>query len=131
MVVSKKNTFFFKIIASQIGSISRKIGVKIQNDFIQPPSGRHSCFLSQVFVEASANLKHSWCTWNLKHLFINDCFNWMIPNLYVGNGCFTKHPFKTGCLGYQVEMSKCQNHSGEFVGWGPRVQRTPSWEIPI
>ena len=27
-------------------------------------------------------------TWNLKHLFIN--------------GCFTKHPFKTGCLGYQA-----------------------------
>ena len=36
------------------------------------------------------------------HLFINGCFNWMIPNLYIGNGCFTKHPFKTGCLGYQV-----------------------------
>ena len=40
-------------------------------------------------------------TWNLKHLFITGCFNWMIPNLYIGNGCFTKHPFKTGCLGYQ------------------------------
>ncbi len=25
----------------------------------------------------------------------------MIPNLYLGNGCFTKHPFKTGCLEYQ------------------------------
>ena len=36
------------------------------------------------------------------HLFINGCFNWMIPNLYIGNGCFTKHPFKTDCLGYQV-----------------------------
>ena len=23
-------------------------------------------------------------------------------NLYIGNGCFTKHPFKTGCLGFQV-----------------------------
>ena len=43
-------------------------------------------------------------TWNLKHLFINGCFNWMIPNLYIGNGCFTKHPFKTGCLGYQVNI---------------------------
>ena len=29
------------------------------------------------------------------------CFIWMIPDLYLGNGCFTKHPFKTGCLGYQ------------------------------
>ena len=46
--------------------------------------------------------KHVISTWNLKHLFINGCFNWMVPDLYLGNGCFTKHPFKTGCLGYQV-----------------------------
>ena len=26
----------------------------------------------------------------------------MIPNLYIGNGCSTKKPFKTGCLGYQA-----------------------------
>ena len=26
----------------------------------------------------------------------------MIANLYLGNGCFTKHAFKTGCLGFQV-----------------------------
>ena len=44
-------------------------------------------------------------TWNLKHPFINGCFNWMIPNLYIGNGCFTKHPFKTGCLGFRVDTS--------------------------
>ena len=31
--------------------------------------------------------------WNPKQPFINGCFNWMIPNLYIGNGCFTKHPF--------------------------------------
>ena len=24
------------------------------------------------------------------------------PNLYIGNGCFPKQPFKPGCLGYQV-----------------------------
>ena len=30
--------------------------------------------------------------WNPKQPFINGCFNWMIPNLYIGNGCFTKHP---------------------------------------
>ena len=41
-------------------------------------------------------------TWNLKHLFIDGCFNWMIPNHYIVNGCFTKHPFKIGCSGYQV-----------------------------
>ena len=26
----------------------------------------------------------------------------MIPNHYIKNGCFTKHPLKHGCLGYQV-----------------------------
>ena len=37
-----------------------------------------------------------------KQPFINGCFNWMIPNLYIGNGCFTKQPFINGCLGFQV-----------------------------
>ena len=32
------------------------------------------------------------------------CFNWMIPNLYIENDCFTKHPFINGCLGFQAEM---------------------------
>ena len=41
-------------------------------------------------------------TWNLKHPFVNVCFNWMIPNLYMKHGCFTKHPFKTGCFGFQA-----------------------------
>ena len=39
--------------------------------------------------------------WNPKQPFINGCFNWMIPNLDIGNGCFTKHPFINGCLGFQ------------------------------
>jgi len=26
------------------------------------------------------------------------------PNLYIGNGCLTKHRFKTGCLGYQYRV---------------------------
>ena len=34
--------------------------------------------------------------------YINGCFNWMILNLYIGNGCFTKHPSLNGCLGFQV-----------------------------
>ena len=32
-------------------------------------------------------------TWNPKQPFVNGCFSWMIPNLYIENGCFTKHPF--------------------------------------
>ena len=30
----------------------------------------------------------------------------MIPNLYIENGCFTKHPFINGCLGFQVSELK-------------------------
>ena len=44
-------------------------------------------------------------TWNPKQPFINGCFNWMIPNLYIGNGCFTKHLFINGCLGFQAYIS--------------------------
>ena len=43
-------------------------------------------------------------TWNPKQPFINGCFNWMIPNLYVENDCFTKHPFTNACLGFQALM---------------------------
>ena len=42
--------------------------------------------------------------WNPKQPDFYGCFNWMIPNLFLGNGYFTKHPFKTGCLGFQVEI---------------------------
>ena len=42
------------------------------------------------------------CAWNPKQPFINGCFNCMIPNLYIGNCCFTKHLFINGCLGFQV-----------------------------
>ena len=34
--------------------------------------------------------------------FINGCFNWMLPNLNIENGCFTKHPFINGCLRFKV-----------------------------
>ena len=34
--------------------------------------------------------------------FMNGWFNGMIPNLYIEDGCFTKHPFTNGCLGFQV-----------------------------
>ena len=43
-------------------------------------------------------------TWNPKQPLINGCFNWMIPNLYIENGCFTKHPFINGCLGFRTHI---------------------------
>ena len=55
--------------------------------------------------------------WNPKQPFINGCFNWMIPNLYIGNGCFTKHPFKTGCLGYQVKVVRHELQQFDHSNW--------------
>ena len=48
--------------------------------------------------------KNDECSWNPKQPDFYGCFNWMIPNLYLGHGCFTKHPFKSGCLGFQVVL---------------------------
>ena len=63
--------------------------------------------------------------WNPKQPFINGCFNWMIPNLYIENGCFTKHPFINGCLGFQVvkRQKSHPNHVSANIikqktGWG-------------
>jgi len=56
------------------------------------------------------NLLGTWTvdtySWNPKQPDFYGCFNWMIPNLYLGNGCFTKHPFKRGCLGFQVQIKQ-------------------------
>ena len=41
-------------------------------------------------------------TWNSKQPVFYGCFNWMIPNHYIKNGCFTNHPLKKCCLGYLV-----------------------------
>ena len=38
-------------------------------------------------------------TWYPKHPLQNGCFSWMIPNLYLGNGCFTKLPWKNWLFG--------------------------------
>ena len=35
---------------------------------------------------------------------LGGCFKWMIPNHSMKNECFTKHSFKTGCLGFQVNL---------------------------
>ena len=44
--------------------------------------------------------------WNLKNPFMNSCFNWMTRNRYIGIVCFTKNPFLTGCLGFQVHSTR-------------------------
>ena len=57
----------------------------------------------EIFGASNTDPHQPWMsTWNPKPPFINGCFNWRIPNLYIGNGCFIKHPFINGCLGFQV-----------------------------
>lgn len=49
------------------------------------------------------NILLSWVyyfTGKLKH-FINSWFKGMITNLWMGHGCFVKHPFKSSCLEFQ------------------------------
>ena len=45
---------------------------------------------NQKYWKVSTN--SCWYTWDLKHPFINSCFNWMLPNHDLKNGCLTKHP---------------------------------------
>ncbi len=40
----------------------------------------------------------------------------MIPNLYLGNGCFAKHPFKANCLEFQEEIIQAWTHVFYFLG---------------
>ena len=74
--------------------------------------------------------------WNPKQPFINGCFNGMIPNLYIENGCFTKHPFINGCLGFQVETTLNNWRTPANHKWtvpGEKKIRGPifSWKILV
>ena len=63
-------------------------------------------------------------------------FEWMVgyqlddePNLYMGNGCFTKHPFKTSCLEFQVPIIPTFSQSSDRWGgfpW-PWRQKLDGW----
>ena len=54
-------------------------------------------------------------SWNPKQPVFYGCFNWMIPNHFIKNGCFTKHPLKHGCLGYQVGMFPPTEGNSSFL----------------
>ena len=86
-------------------------------------------------------------SWNMTYEFLNGCFNWMIPNLYIGNGCLSKHPFQLwffGVPGVVLWSSRCQNNifwanymaqAPRRVGWSPQIMvlkvRLPSaWKCP-
>ena len=64
-------------------------------------------------------------TWYPKQPLFNGCFSWMIPNLYSKNGCFTKHPLKNGCLGYQVLIIPIpSNQRGRSIWFTPSPWRS-------
>ena len=65
---------------------------------IQPPScivGFNGTNVFRIFGHERWGLKTAKkkciASWNPKQPSINGCFNWMIPNRYVENCCFTKH----------------------------------------
>ena len=64
------------------------------------------------------------------HPFISGCFNWMIPILYIGNGCFTKHPFQMVVSGTRYIFYSWWWLFGGICGWASRsknsVQEIPS-----
>ena len=64
------------------------------------------CMICNICFRQLRHLMIFWHidTWNPKQPDFIGCFNWMIQNLYLRNGCFTKHPFKSGCLGFQVQV---------------------------
>ena len=58
----------------------------------------------------------------------------MIPNLYIGNGCFTKHLLKSGCLWFQVDVFfglQAYLHGNmpkdPWCSWFDLSKRKPGW----
>ena len=43
----------------------------------------------------------------------------MIPNLYLGNDCFTNNKFGAGCLGYQVIVQSLLLYHHQFIIFTP------------
>ena len=94
-----------------------------------------SCFFSRYNCLISLRI---WCiydldaygyNWNSKQPVLYGCFNWMIQNLYMGNGCFSKHPCINGCLEFQV----C-NNLHQLIPHEAKIEMTIVWinaaEVP-
>ena len=72
-------------------------------------------------------------TWNLKHPFINGCFSWMIPNLYIQKWLeITKHPWKKWLFRvpgtcYSLNNCLCRVCPGrQFETTRPSQEKQPS-----
>ena len=93
----------------------------------------HWCDDSVFFFSNSVDFGKSCLnqTWNPKQPSINGCFNWMIPNLYIENGCFTKHPFINGCLGFQELIICSQTCSHVFSMVRPPIVALGDFRITL
>ena len=68
-------------------------------------AGRMGDEKSTAETRGSGDLLGKISPWNSEQPVFYGCFNWMIQIFYMGNGCFTKHPFINGCLEFQVLVS--------------------------
>ena len=76
----------------------------LQSPSQKPESVEHKVKMPLLLGGGTNRSNRTRLAWNPKQPCFIGCFNWMIPILYIGNGCFTKHPLKNACFRYQVEV---------------------------
>ena len=75
-------------------------------------------------------------TWNPKQLETNGCSNMAIEILYIGNGCLGKHPFLSGCLGFQADKIDQEGNKGTGISiefkelWGDDCGFEEEYQVP-
>ena len=88
---------------------------------------RLKMFRLRVRTAGSTVLESMSLTWNLKHLFINGCFNWMIPDLCLGNGW--KSPFPSIFFNKKSTVPRSTNNASHSCGskftWFPLRSNPP------
>ena len=92
-----------------------------------PAAVLDSCVNAEVSLKKTLGISGERLTWNPKQPFINGCFNWMSPNLYIENGCFTKQPFINGCFNWMIPNLYIEN--GCFTKQ-PFINGCFNWMIP-
>ena len=68
-------------------------------------------------------------TWNSKQPVLYGCFNWMIQNLYMGNGCFTKHPFINGWPWSSRYIYIYSRYISKYISNGSKPKGSQVWYL--
>ena len=84
----------------------RKFSASCSSEVVKglPPGNFTWMAKNNTLKKCSCKIMTRYIPGTLKIHFNNGCFNLMIRNLYMKNWCFTKHPLKNGCLGFQVSL---------------------------